>query len=192
MKLYKKIMSFALVLGLLATLAACSNAKKTAKAPAGEEDVNLYCHGADFETNAKAFRFSAIGSSMDMMTSKNKALSEARAGLAAQIQTKVSRVIDNYVKSAEHQNKEDLGKRYEGLSREVVKQNLEGTKSICEKMTKTKDGTYKTYICIELGGPELLGSLNSRLSKDEMLKIDYDYEKFKKTFEEEMNRADGN
>jgi hypothetical protein len=156
--------------------------------PSGETEVILPCSGPDFQSNKKALRYSAVGISMDPMTSKKKALSEARAGLAAQIDVKIKSVIDNYMKSAEHQNREDLGLRYEGLSREVINQNLAGTHTICEKMTKTKEGTYKTYECLELGGPEILASLNNRLSKDEMLKIDYDYEKFKKTFEEEMNK----
>lgn len=190
MKLYVRIIGFVIALAMLNVFVSCKNTKSVAKAPAGEEDVNLYCHGPEYSSNATTFRYSAVGTSMDMMTSKNKALSEARAGLAAQIETKVSRVIDNYVKSAEHQNKEDLEKRYEGLSREVVKQKLAGTVSVCEKMTKTKDGTYKTYVCVELGGPELLGSLNNRLSKDELLRIDYDYEKFKKTFDEEMSKLE--
>ncbi|MEZ7884994.1 MAG: hypothetical protein QMB39_07025 [Bacteroidales bacterium] len=157
---------------------------------ADEVIVQTYCSGPEYMTNATALRFSAIGASMDQMTSKKKALSEARAGLAAQIETKVKGMIDNYVKSSEHQNNEDLTKRYEGLTREILDQTLTGTKVICEQTTKTKDGQFKTYICLELGGPEILSSLNNKMSKDELLKIDYNYEKFKKVFEEEMAKRE--
>ena len=41
---------------------------------------------------------------------------------------------------------------------------------------------------LELYADDLVSSYNERLSKDERLKIDYDYEKFKQTFEEEMSK----
>jgi hypothetical protein len=182
------IFSLLLTAALTIALVSCGGSKKAVKPLSGEEEITILCHGPEFNSDATAFRFSAIGKSMDLMTAKKKALSEARAGLAAAINTKIKGVIDNYVKSTEHQNREDLGKRYEGLTREVINQELAGTRTICEKFTKTKEGNFNAYVCLELGGSELLGSLNNRLSKDEMLKIDYDYEKFKKTFEEEMNK----
>ena len=188
----KYFFSMIAVAGIAIALSSCGSSKPVvAPAPVVPDEVRvvMYCNGPEYMSDKTALRFSAIGTSMDQMTSKKKALSEARAGLAAQIETKIKSVIDNYVKSSEHSNKEDLSKRYEGLSREVVNQNLAGTRTICEEMTKTKDGSFKTYTCVELGGPEILSSLNNKLSKDEMLKVDYDYEKFKKTFEDEMSKT---
>jgi hypothetical protein len=80
--------------------------------------------------------------------------------------------------------------RYETLTREVVKQKLTGTIEICNKQTKTKEGNYKTYVTIELASNDVLNGLNSRLSSDQVLKVDYNYEKFKETFEDEMNKLD--
>ena len=188
---FKYFLGMIAIAGTALALSSCGSSKPVAATPAVPDEVRvvMYCNGPEYMSDKTALRFSAIGTSMDQMTSKKKALSEARAGLAAQIETKIKSVIDNYVKSGEHLNKEDLSKRYEGLSREVVNQNLAGTRTICEEMTKTKDGNFKTYTCVELGGPEILSSLNNKLSKDEMLKVDYDYEKFKKTFEDEMSKA---
>jgi hypothetical protein len=61
-------------------------------------------------------------------------------------------------------------------------------KTICEKLVKTPEGRFKTYIAIELSADELVKAYNERLSQDERLKIDYDYEKFKETFEKEMDK----
>ena len=47
-------------------------------------------------------------------------------------------------------------------------------------------GNYKCYVAIELSAQDLLAAYNERLSKDDKLKIDYDYEKFKETFDKEM------
>jgi hypothetical protein len=57
---------------------------------------------------------------------------------------------------------------------------------------KTDQGTYKTYIAIELSADELVSKYKERLSTDERLKIDYDYEKFKQTFEKEMEKMGKN
>jgi len=171
-------------------LTSCKSSKPASVKDQGETELVIPCAGTEFMTDNEHLRASAIGESMDQMTSKKKALSEARAIMAAELQTTVKGVTDNYVKSGEFNNKEELLERFESLNREVVKQELTGTKTICEKMTQTKSGNYKTYIAIELAGNELLSSLNNRISNDEMLKIDYNYEKFKKTFEEEMNKME--
>jgi len=132
-----------------------------------------------------------MGESQDQMVAKRKALSNSRDELARSINTKVKAVTDNYVNSREFNNKEEVEERYENLTREVVEQELAGTKTICEKLVKTQQGTYKYYIAIELTTDDLLESYNKRmqkLSQEERLKIDYDYEKFKKTFEAEMEK----
>jgi len=163
---------------------------KTATKVADEQEVVRYCYGPEYQSNNERFRASATGESMDQMMSEKKAVTEARAKMAAQIETLVKTVTDNYGKSAEMNKKEELMKRYETLSREVVNQKLSGTIEICNKQTKTKEGNYKTYVTLELGGNDVLSALNSKISNDEMLKIDYNYEKFKKTFEDEMNKME--
>jgi len=40
-------------------------------------------------------------------------------------------------------------------------------------------------------GESLLEAMNATLSKDERLRIDYDYEKFKEEFNREMEKLEG-
>jgi hypothetical protein len=173
-------------------MTACKSKKKTAEVtpnPAGESEVTVLCSGPDYFTNDKLFRANALGESMDQATAKKKALSNARQDLASSINTQVKAVIDNYVNSREMNNREEVGERYESLAREVVDQKLSGTKTICEKMMKVNaTGNYKAYVAIELSAQDLLHAYNDRLSSDERLRIDYDYEKFKQTFDQEMER----
>jgi len=179
-------------LALMASISACKNKEKVAERerPADEVLVNVYCSGDEYFSNTKFFRANAVGESMDQSTSKKKAMSNAKADLASAIQTTIKGTIDNYVNSTEVNNVEQLEERFEGLTREVINQELVGTKTICEKVTKTSTGNYKTYIAIELSGDEMVSKMNQRISKDEILKVDYDYEKFKKTFEEEMKKLE--
>jgi len=182
-----------LVLGLLLVAGACKSKKQPeviTPSSEGEVEVKLYCSGAEYFSTKESFRSNAVGESMDQNTSKRKALNEARTQLAASINTTIKATVDNYVNSREFNNKEEVLERFESLSREVVNQKLTGTRTICEKLTKTTSGTYKTYIAIELGGSDVIASMNEQLSKDERLRIDYDYQKFKDTFDKEMEKLE--
>ena len=186
--LMKMSSMFMLASAMVVMMPSCKSKQGVTAKDDGEVLLQTYCAGDEFHSTPKALRYSAIGESMDQMTSQRKAESEARAGLAASINTLVKGVTDNYVKSGNYNNKEELMKNFEGVNREVVNQSLNGTSVVCKKQTRTKTGTYKTYLCMELGGAEILQSLNNRASSQEMLKVDYNYEKFKKTFDEEMNK----
>jgi hypothetical protein len=183
----KKLTYSSFMLLALAALFVVS-CKSKEKSPKGESEVVVPCSGSEFFTTNKFFRANSIGESQDQVTSKKKALANARAELASSIQTTVKAVTDNYVNSREMNNKEEVEERFEQLNREIVDQKLSGLKTICEKLMQTQNGTYKTYIAIELSADELVASYNEKLSKDERLKIDYDYEKFKETFDKEMEK----
>ena len=173
-------------------MTACKSKKKAAEAatpPSGETEVKVLCSGPEFFTNDEFFRANALGESMDQATSKKKAMANARAEMASAINTTIKGVIDNYVNSREMNNREEVAERFEGLTREVLDQRLTGTRTICEKVMKVDaTGNFKTYVAIELSAQDLLGAYNERLSNDERLRIDYDYEKFKETFEAEMDK----
>jgi hypothetical protein len=167
--------------------------KKEIQAPDDEVLIQTYCSGPEYFTDKDFFRANSLGESTDQVMSKKKAMSNCKQELAGSIETTVKAVIDNYFSSHEANNTEDIREKYEGLSREVIKQELSGIKTICEKQTKTKQGTYKTYLAIELAGDEIANAMKDRLSKDTKLEIDFQYEKFKEELEKEMeNFKDGN
>ena len=158
------------------------------KLPAGEKEVSIPCSGPDYFTSNKFFRANSLGESSDLVVSKKKAMDNARAELAAAIQSTVKTVTDNYVNSREFNNKEDLEERFEQLNRTIVDQTLSGIKMICEKQVQVDKGGYRTYVAIELSASDIVQQYNENLSKDQRLKIDYDYEKFKETFDKEMEK----
>ncbi|MEP1094146.1 MAG: hypothetical protein ABJG78_03500 [Cyclobacteriaceae bacterium] len=187
----KKHMTTSIKIIIIVALMAIFNACKTAppaSSPVGEVEVIVPCSGSEYFSTNEVFRANSIGESSDQVISKKKALTNVRAELAASIQTTVKTVTDNYVNSREFNNKEEVEERFESLNREVVNQEISGTAVICEKQMRTSEGRYKTYMALEIAASDLLQAYNERLSKDERLKIDYDYEKFKKTFDEEMSK----
>lgn len=187
MKTLKHITLGVLIAGASLNLTSCKG-KQKAELPQGEVEIKVECSGKEYFSTKSKFRASAVGESLDQATAKKKAMSNAKADLAGTIQTTIKATIDNYVNSREMNNKEQVEERFEGLSREVIKQKLSGVITICEKTFKTPQGKYKTYVCLELGADELVDAINERLTKDESLRIDYDYEKFKETFNSEMEK----
>ncbi|MGB0402569.1 MAG: hypothetical protein ACPGEG_00640 [Salibacteraceae bacterium] len=187
----KKIFTYSAIClaALTFSLTGCKNKKSTPKKE-GEVLLKQYCSGADYFSNNKYFRANAIGESIDQMTARKKALSNAKSQLAGDINTTMKVVGDNYVKSSEYNNKEEVLERFEENSRTVVNQSLTGIKTICEEFTKTSEGKFKCYMAIELSGDDIVSKYNERLSKDEYLKVDYNYEKFKETFDKEMEKME--
>src|SRR5215475_15188988 len=103
-----------------ATIGGCKSSKT--KLPSGETDVSVPCSGPGFYTDNKVFRANSIGESMDLVTAKKKAMTNARNDLAQSIQTTVKTVTDNYTNSTSMDKKEQLEQKFESLNREVVDQ----------------------------------------------------------------------
>jgi len=182
------------LLALAATFAlALPSCKKNKKVedgpkPAGEVIINEYCSGDSYKSTKDAFRSTATGESMDRETAKKKARSNAMSEMAKTISATMKIVGDNYVNSTEVNNKEEVTETFNEMARTVVDQELRGCIEICEKLTQRPDGTYVSYVALELSGNTIADAYQSGLSKNDKIKADYNYEKFKETFEKEMEK----
>lgn len=187
MKTMKTMKIACFVLGLTLITSSCKSSENAISAPKGEREITIPC--SNFNSTKKTFRASAYGESKDMNIAKRKGLSNARTQLAGEISTTMKVVGDNYVKSTEFDNKEEILERFEENSRTVINEKLNGARSVCERTTQDgKTGKYKVYLALELSSEKVVLKYHELLSKDENLKVDYNYEKFKETFEKEMNK----
>lgn len=172
----------------LTVLTACPSGKKTVDN--GYEEIKTLCSGPEFRTKDGVLRANASGSSSDMEISREKAMTNARNRLSEQMEVLISNLTDYYKKETDYLENSSMEKRFEDLVREVSKNNLRGSYPICEKTTRNKQGHYISYVAIELGGEEFLQQTANRLSKDEELKVDYDYEKFRNVYDEAMKEME--
>jgi len=189
-KIYKPLgllLAGAVVFG--STFTGCKSKKEVTDVK-NETLIEVYCSGPEYRSDKSNFRANATGESTDMEIARKKATSNAKAALAGQIQTVIKGTTDNYVNSREFNNVEEVEERFEALNREVINQQLNNVKTICEKITQTKQGTYKCYMAIEMSVDALEEAMNNRLSRDQRLKVDYDYEKYKETFDKEMEKLE--
>lgn len=174
----------------MVAIPSCKRNKDEVKTPdpKGEVVINEYCSGEQFKSTKEAFRATATGESMDRETAKKKARSNAMSEMGKTISATMKIVGDNYVNSTEVNNKEEVTESFNEMARTVVDQELRGCIEICEKLTQRPDGTYVSYVALELSGNTIADAYQSGLSKNDKLKADYNYEKFKETFDKEMEK----
>ena len=183
-----KLSNFIALPFFVVSLLACNSNKGLSVEDQGEVLIEQYCSEDKYFSDRNNFRGNAIGESSDQMTAKKKARSNAQSELAKSISSTMKIVGDNYVSSSEFNNKEEVTETFNEMSRTVVDEQLQGVITICEKMTKTSQGKYKCYMALEIAAEKLASKYHERLSKDEKLRADYNYEKFKETFEKEMEK----
>ena len=123
---------------------------------------------------------------MSREAAKKIARSNAEAMLARTIKSTIEIVTDNYVSSSKYNNVEEVTETFNDLARTVVDQQLSGAITACSRLTQKPDGNYVSYLAIELSGSDLVSKYNERLSDDERIRAEYNYERFKETFEAEM------
>ena len=192
----KKRNQMRLILGITLTAAlsitSCKSKEKTVTKELeskGEVEIVEHCSGESYFSNNKYFRANATGESLDRETAKKKARSNAMAELAKSIRATMKIVGDNYVNSTEFNNKEEVTESFNELARTVVDEEISGAVKICDKLTqKSDDKKYVSYIALELSGHKIASKYHETLSKDDKIKADYNYEKFKETFEKEMEK----
>jgi hypothetical protein len=204
MKTKQTMMAIVVVTAGLA-VSACGSSKKAAQAVSvtdaravqtqlhdePEVEISTPCSGEGFYSTKDLIRSTAIGESMDQQMAKRMARSAALEDLGTKIRVAVNALISDYYKSAKRDMTEDLKRRFEGGTDLVVKEHVAGYRTICEKFTR-KGGNYKCYMAIEIGADELSKPIHEKLTNDDILRVDYDYEKFREKFNEAISKADGN
>lgn len=180
----KLITLFILLITII--LGGSCNRKQIVEFPLGEILIYEYCTGNEFRSNETHFRVTATGQSISRETSKKIARANAEDKLARTINAVIKSVTDNYVNSTKFNNREEVSEVFNNLSRTVIDQTLTGAIVICEHITRNESGAYITYISLETAVDPIITNYDSTLSKTEVIKAQYNYERFKETFEAEM------
>lgn len=181
----KKSILFAAALCSMTCLCSCGGSSKGVVS-GGDQEVFVPCSGPEYSTNSQFFRATAVGVSTDMNIARKKAMSTARADIASSIESKVKTVVDDYTSSYQQGNADESKRRYQEMTRISVEQSLRGLRTICEKTMRGRDGNYKVYVTLELGGDQLLENMANTIQADDRTMIDFEYSRFKKMFEDEM------
>lgn len=179
----------------VAALPSCSSSKVSQlKADDAKLIKDTPCK--DCKSTKKLIRARAMRESMDQQMALQMARSSALEDLASKVNVAVKSVVDDYFSSRKVSGNEEVKRRFEGLTRQVVDQTVRGYRSSCEEYTVSTrpDGTkvYKCYYVAELTKEDAAASLYKGLTKDDKLRLDFEYEKFKAEFEKALEAADDN
>ena len=166
----------------------CGSSKKITPPKEEKVETSAYYSGTECKNTNKVFRCAGTGESINQSTARNKAIKQARQGLAKTVSSLIASSTDAYVKAGRYYNKEELQNKFESLNREVVGKSLNETTIVCDKTTKTRQGFYKSYVCIEYDSGKLLENINNYASGQEIFNRDFNYDKFKNNFEKELNK----
>jgi hypothetical protein len=157
----------------------------------GMEVLNLPCD--EFRTSTEqAFRSTQSQKSSDLSLSREKALVVAKQRLAGLIQTKITSVTDRYVDEYQTNAGLEMKGKFNNLTREIISQQLNDVKILCEKTVKEKDGTYTTYVAVEMNKDALKVAMENKLSDKAKVAVDYDKMKFEQIYNQEMKKLDEN
>lgn len=170
----------------LATLSISDASAKKAKEFKKEREVVQPCTGKDYMTGSGFIRASATMVDANMAMAKKRALSAARADIASQMGAVVKRVTDDYAKAVN----EESEIRFEERTMTIVNQQIGMTRTICDQVMQTKDKKFRAYVCVEYDLNDAFNGIDQGIKRDEELRVDYNYEKFKETFEKEISALD--
>lgn len=170
-------------------MASCGSEKQvTAPAP---QATNYPC--PDCKATPDVFKYlgqHVASSDRQMQQARSMAANSARAQLATMINATVKRVVDNYTSEYINGNDSEFKSRLQDISRTVVSQLIMGNPVTCEGVmpSTSTPGATICFACVELTGKSVLDGIASKVSNDEKLRTDFEYEKFKQVLDDEMSK----
>ena len=171
------------------SLAGCKSKKQSIQKATGDVEITLPFSSKEYRSDADHFRAKQVGKSPDLATAKKIAFQNAKSEMAANINSTIKRVTDQYTNQRTVGNTQEFENKFEELAREVVNLEMSNVKEIGEKTFQSQDDKgYSYWIAIEAGKKEVFEKLDARISNDSKLKLDYDKQKFQNIFDAEMKK----
>jgi hypothetical protein len=178
----------ALALSLLAV--SCKSKKPVSVAKQeGLIEITTPFDSKEYRSDDENFRSKQSGKSPDLATAKKIAYQNARAEMASNINATVKRVTDQYTNQRTVGNAQEFENKFEELSREVVNLEMSNVKELGQKTFQDpSDKAYIVWIALESNKKSVLEKIDSKISNDAKLKLDYDKQKFQQIFDAEMKK----
>ena len=177
MKTIKLLTIPALALSLLAV--SCKSKKPVSVAKQeGLIEITTPFDSKEYRSDEENFRSKQSGKSPDLATAKKIAYQNARAEMAGNINATVKRVTDQYTNQRTVGNAQEFENKFEELSREVVNLEMSNVKELGQKTFQDpSDKAYIVWIALESNKKSVLEKIDSKISNDAKLKLDYDKQK---------------
>lgn len=154
-----------------------------------EVEIILYCSD-EAKSDKDYFRELGIGNHVNKQSARDAALSSAKSMLKNRLGGAVKGISTDYSRTAAGQAASDKVQRLmERELTQVVDKMLNDADNPCEKMTKSKNGTYNSYYVIEVSKKEIVDNFSDAvetLSQNEELEMEFRRDQFRKYAEKYM------
>lgn len=140
-------------------------------------------------SDKKYYRSTGQGKSLDLTVAKRIAETNARQAIASQIEVKVKSVGEQFLQNREISNKLETTSKYEDITRTVINETLTQVKIIDQESYQNQKGStgeYIHYVAMEMPTTAIADKMADKISADESLKQDFDLQKFRKIYEQEL------
>jgi hypothetical protein len=149
-----------------------------------EVEITFPCSGID--SDEEFFRVNGTGNSKDRTMAKDRAYQNALANLASKL-AGVMAMENMKVGVSINADGEEFHDKMVTVSKLIAKANVSGYRTACEKFTvDTQTGAYNGYVTIEFGKQKMVKQLYDALSNEKLLKADYDFDRYMKAFEKDL------
>ena len=168
-----------------AAAAAQAQAEAAVKAAQGI-DIEIPCDG--YISTSELLRGMGVGDDYDQQTSLESAREAAIEDLSSQIETRVQSLVLNYKKTKRENLSRESHQYLQSMTKSVV-DVATGFRVICRQWkpyVQNGELIYKCYVVIEIGSGEILKPIYEGIQENAELTLEYDFEKFKEVFDEEL------
>jgi len=172
----------------LLSIVGCKSKKKTVQQTTGAVEITLPFSSKEYRSDEDFYRAKNVGKSPDLATSKKIAMQNATNELADAIQTMIKKVTDQYTNQRTVGKDQEFENKFEELARQVTSQTMNNIRVKDEKTFMEPDGKYTYWVALEADKKEVFKNMDSKISNDAKLKLDYDKQKFQSIFDEEMKK----
>lgn len=167
----------------LVFLAACS------QNPMGKKVREPFAGNA-YESNNRFFRGTGKGESIKDNIARGKADLEAKAQLAAQVNTTMKQVADQYLGQTENADAGDVADKFQSLVRQVMDTELADLRKIGEqKYFNEKQNQYTVFIAYEIKKNAMLRFMKKQAKVDKTVN-ERQRALIEKIIDEEIQKAD--
>ena len=147
-----------------------------------EVEVIFPCSGID--SDEEFLRVNGTSKSKDRTMAKDRAYQAALANLASKL-AGVMAMENQRVAVSVNADGEEFHDKMVTVSKLIAKANVSGYRTSCEKFT-VQDGAYNCYVTIEFGKQKIVKQIYEVLNNDKLLKADYDFDRYMKAFEKDL------
>lgn len=170
------------------TIVGCKSKKKTVQQTTGAVEIALPFSSKEYRSDEDFYRAKNVGKSPDLATSKKIAMQNATNELADAIQTMIKKVTDQYTNQRSVGKDQEYENKFEELARQVTNQTMSNIRVKDEKTFLEPNGSYTYWVALEVAKKEVFQNMDTKISNDAKLKVDYDKAKFQQIFDAEMKK----